>query len=968
MRHYLKMIKEPKNKDGVVKSCEKADQKVLYDMAILAHKVGFRSEQIADLLKQSPDRQIAREALLKARKPEQFQYNAFDSIVDRVAEYFNQASPLDCEPEEESIDDRELQIKSRCGKPATKVQRQDRRFLFVDQLHSAWPSTIRKVSSLFVRQCIYYKFFGELQFTLSGHVRDRDSISPLFVPREGPRLSDQFSEGEIPRHQAYLEKGYQDKHATAAKHRGRHRQEKQTERAQKRKHERRMNPLVRSRHERLERPVSLTASESIYGAGDDSRSMGGSSIFAENEGSQFSSIERLQQTCELDLNDDTGMSSVAEISSQGRTDHESQDEDARMSIDSLQEQPQPQDSPLVSATSAEQDHLEENSENMSHQPEEDVAMSDVLDDAGAGNTGRIESGENQVQYITDHGRSVPHTGRYFGRNNSAQRSRSPYIRSHRGTEVRYNDRRSRSPDNWTLRNRGLRSDAQQNWSSYDRTQPRKQKDCSVFDDLQETLDQEIDNLSHRKEAPGQERPTRPVTQINFGETDIQSQGIQDYQVYGLKGREDRGGPEQNLSPSDAPLTTSAEIFDAGKGDSLGSQDSLLNRSHDPEQAAEPSTIQMNADEFLANQACPAAEGRTSLSGNMKSVSSQNQIETLAQASGHVGHHSKRNGLIFPRSASEQQLVDAVPESLPSNIQATIEAIEARQSHSGSTDASSASPGGRLSERQGIKERPLGVISEHVEFPQQISTVEPELRENPPTEPRAETYPQKGTSKDLKRSFASRGYSKQYQQRPEGEAKKPRAIKETRKARTVTRIDFEEWVGENATSEQEPRESQEGIGPPHESLAPIRYQQSAFVNDGGRDERQQTVYARSEKRADAQADPRHPCEENSKVPIVFRERDADGGFKEVHMMVDPSDPAPVVNFSKDLARKQEATFYDQNLRQIAPGMCFEAAIQSDTNTVFVAIGRNFSASEENMKFVSRALEEGDDNGTYDDGIL
>jgi hypothetical protein len=127
-------------------------------------------------------------------------------------------------------------------------------------------------------------------------------------------------------------------------------------------------------------------------------------------------------------------------------------------------------------------------------------------------------------------------------------------------------------------------------------------------------------------------------------------------------------------------------------------------------------------------------------------------------------------------------------------------------------------------------------------------------------------------------------------------------------------------------------------------------------------------ARPEQEAHAQADPRYPREGTSKIPIVFRGRDARGGFKEVHIMVDPSDPAPVISFSKDLARNQEATFYDQNLRQIAPAMCFEAAVQSDTNTVFVAIGRNFSASEENMKFVSRALEEGDDNGAYDDGIL
>jgi hypothetical protein len=214
------------------------------------------------------------------------------------------------------------------------------------------------------------------------------------------------------------------------------------------------------------------------------------------------------------------MSPVAEISSQGHLDHGSHDGDARMSLDSLQEQPQLQDSPLMSATSAEQDHVEEDSKKMSHQPEGDMAISDALNGAGAGYTRRIRSREDQVESVTDHGRSVAHTRRYSGRNNSARRSRSPYIRSQRGTDVGYSAQRSRSPYNWAQRNYGLRSDARRNWSSYNRMQPRKQNDCSVFDDLQETLDQEINNLSHRREAPGQERPTRPVTQIDFGETHI----------------------------------------------------------------------------------------------------------------------------------------------------------------------------------------------------------------------------------------------------------------------------------------------------------------------------------------------------------------------------------------------------------------------------------------------------------------
>ncbi|KAJ5991393.1 hypothetical protein N7522_011600 [Penicillium canescens] len=86
IRHYPKMAKEPENQDQV----EKADPRVLYDLAVLARKLGYQSDQIKALLKHSPNRQIAREALLKARNNMKYKYDndIFDSLVDRVAECF----------------------------------------------------------------------------------------------------------------------------------------------------------------------------------------------------------------------------------------------------------------------------------------------------------------------------------------------------------------------------------------------------------------------------------------------------------------------------------------------------------------------------------------------------------------------------------------------------------------------------------------------------------------------------------------------------------------------------------------------------------------------------------------------------------------------------------------------------------------------------------------------------------------
>jgi hypothetical protein len=72
MRHYLEMAKDVQSGQSAnptrAKARATADEGVIHDMAALARKLGFRTLQIKAILKQSPDRQIARAALLKARK------------------------------------------------------------------------------------------------------------------------------------------------------------------------------------------------------------------------------------------------------------------------------------------------------------------------------------------------------------------------------------------------------------------------------------------------------------------------------------------------------------------------------------------------------------------------------------------------------------------------------------------------------------------------------------------------------------------------------------------------------------------------------------------------------------------------------------------------------------------------------------------------------------------------------------
>ena len=160
-------------------------------MAVLARRLGFKSPQIAQLIEQSPDRQIAQDALLKARQPDCYQYNEgeFESLINRVTECFLKAIPLDHQPPAQCFGGRETKKESWCGYPQAKAQSQDRRFLFIDQIHGGSFSAMQKVSSLFVRRNVYFNFFGKLSLPEANNATDKPPnqgipMSPLFVPSE----------------------------------------------------------------------------------------------------------------------------------------------------------------------------------------------------------------------------------------------------------------------------------------------------------------------------------------------------------------------------------------------------------------------------------------------------------------------------------------------------------------------------------------------------------------------------------------------------------------------------------------------------------------------------------------------------------------------------------------------------------------------------------------------------------------
>ncbi|OJJ03119.1 hypothetical protein ASPVEDRAFT_84579 [Aspergillus versicolor CBS 583.65] len=96
MRHYPEMAKDvqggPKANPTRAKARAKADESVIHAMAALAKKLGFHTPPVKTIIRQSPDHQIARAALLKARKPDHYYYDsgAFESLIKQITEHAEQ--------------------------------------------------------------------------------------------------------------------------------------------------------------------------------------------------------------------------------------------------------------------------------------------------------------------------------------------------------------------------------------------------------------------------------------------------------------------------------------------------------------------------------------------------------------------------------------------------------------------------------------------------------------------------------------------------------------------------------------------------------------------------------------------------------------------------------------------------------------------------------------------------------------
>jgi hypothetical protein len=157
------------------------DKATLCEIATHAYQLGFKSTPIMDFVRESTDRHIAHKALVEARRPEHFKYDAsaFENHIQQMIGFFSTAKLL-TEKETKEV----LEVEShdrpprRCGIPEPKDHKHDRLSLFLDKLHRTNEQEFLEIGSFFIRRSVYFAFFGRSLATTNRSTTPEQTRAP----------------------------------------------------------------------------------------------------------------------------------------------------------------------------------------------------------------------------------------------------------------------------------------------------------------------------------------------------------------------------------------------------------------------------------------------------------------------------------------------------------------------------------------------------------------------------------------------------------------------------------------------------------------------------------------------------------------------------------------------------------------------------------------------------------------------
>ncbi|OAQ60878.1 hypothetical protein VFPPC_01919 [Pochonia chlamydosporia 170] len=162
-RNYKELPADTQKKDLLAVSRTKANETVLHELASLAARLRFVSDQLEEILETSSDRKVAEQALFAARQPGRYVFRDPEACVQQKLDAFAAAVPAS---ESEALLETEDEVREherppqRCGRPNDTDYRYDKTRLFLPQMHADVYGEMREMRSTFVRRSVYCAYFG----------------------------------------------------------------------------------------------------------------------------------------------------------------------------------------------------------------------------------------------------------------------------------------------------------------------------------------------------------------------------------------------------------------------------------------------------------------------------------------------------------------------------------------------------------------------------------------------------------------------------------------------------------------------------------------------------------------------------------------------------------------------------------------------------------------------------------------
>lgn len=159
IRHYDSMSPILKPRKAGPRG-DPADKRIVFEFARLAYEIGFRTPSISKLLAKDPDREIARQMLQAARKPNRYSYPDLERAISQAMSPIYTAV-LDLQGQDAIDPPEKDQAPHLFGKPRVEHFEQDRNMMFLTRLHSPLEDQRDCLSSFFVARSHYFSFLGD---------------------------------------------------------------------------------------------------------------------------------------------------------------------------------------------------------------------------------------------------------------------------------------------------------------------------------------------------------------------------------------------------------------------------------------------------------------------------------------------------------------------------------------------------------------------------------------------------------------------------------------------------------------------------------------------------------------------------------------------------------------------------------------------------------------------------------------